>query len=107
MNVVQAYLREDKLVSVRLIQGVVKSFFEYHDRAIRFKRVDRIRYASKKIAYEVIPTKDQIYRMADVYRKEGKVRLRSRAIILCLFQSGGLEEWFLQRWANLNRFIRS
>jgi len=88
MNVVQAYLNEDKLVSACLIQGVVKNFFEYHDRVIRFKRVDRIRYASKKIAYEVIPTKDQIYRMADVYRKEGKVRLRIGAIILCLFQSG-------------------
>jgi len=40
-NVVQAYLRHDKLVSARLIQSVVKNFFEHHDRVIRFKRAQR------------------------------------------------------------------
>jgi len=88
MNVVKEYLRQDKLVSARLIQTAVKSFYENHDRAIKFKRVDRIRYARKKVAYEAIPTKEQIYRMADAFKKQGKVRFRSRAIILCLFQSG-------------------
>jgi integrase len=88
MNIVQGYLREDKLVAARLIQATVRSFFEYHDRVIKFKRVDKVRYVRKKVAYELIPSKDQVYRMAEAYKKEGKVRLRNRAVILCLFQSG-------------------
>jgi hypothetical protein len=53
-----------------LIQTVAKSFFDYHDKVIKFKRVDRIRKVRKKVAYEVIPSKDQIYRMADAVKKE-------------------------------------
>lgn len=88
MDVAREYVREDKLVSARMIQTAVKSFHEHHDRVIKFKHVDRIRYVRKKIAYEVIPSKEQIYRMADAFKKQGKVRLRSRVVILCLFQSG-------------------
>jgi len=88
MNVVKEYLRQDKLTAARQIQTAAKSFFEYHDRAIKFKRLDQIKRARKKVAYEVIPSKDQIYRMADAFKKEGVLRLRSRAIILCLYQSG-------------------
>lgn len=88
MNVVQEYLKQDKLMAAKQIQTAVKSFFEYHDRVIKFRRVDRIRRIRKKVAYEVIPSKDQIYRMADIFKKEGLLRLRTRAIILCLFQSG-------------------
>jgi len=88
MNVVQEYLKKDKIIAARQVQTVAKSFYEYHDRVIRFKRVDRIRRVRKKIAYEVVPSKDQIYRMADAFKKQGKMRIRNKAIILCLFQSG-------------------
>jgi len=88
MNVVQEYLEEDKLVSARRIQLLVKSFFEYHDRSIKFKRLDRIKYVRKKVALEIIPSKGQIYAMAEAYKKQGKVRLRNRAVLLCLFHSG-------------------
>jgi len=88
MSIVQQFLKEDKLVSACKIQGALKSFYEYHDRAIKFRRVDRIKKIRKKVAYEVIPSKNQIYRMADVFKKQGILRLRSKAIILCLFQSG-------------------
>jgi len=88
MNVVQEYLKQDKIIAARQVQTVAKSFYEYHDRVIKFKRVDRIRRVRKKVAYEVIPSKEQIYAMAEAYNKYGKMRLRNRAIILCLFQSG-------------------
>ena len=88
MNVVKEYLRQDKLTAARQIQTAAKSYFEYHDRAIKFKRLDQIKRARKKVAYEVIPSKDQIYRMADAFKKHGLLRLRSRAIVLCLYQSG-------------------
>jgi len=88
MSVVGEYLKQDKITAARQIQTAVKSFFEYHDRVIKFRRVDHVRHVRKKIAYEVIPSRDQIYRMADAFKKQGKIRIRNRAIILCLFQSG-------------------
>ena len=88
MSVVKEYLKDDKLVAASKIQVALKSFFEYHDRPIKFRRVDVVKRVRKKIAYEIIASRDQIYRMADVFKKQGILRLRSRAIILCLFQSG-------------------
>ena len=88
MNVAQECLKLDKLMAAMQIQTAAKSFFEYHDRVIKFRRVDRIRRIRKKVAYEIIPSRDQIYRMADVFKKEGVLRLRTRAVILCLFHSG-------------------
>jgi len=92
MNVVKEYLRQDKLTAARQIQTAAKSFFEYHDRAIKFKRLDQIKRARKKGAYEVIPSKDQIYRMADAFKKHGLLRLGSRAIIVCLYRVGQEKE---------------
>jgi len=69
MNIVQGYLKQDKLMAAKQIQTAVKSFFEYHDRVIKFRRVDRIKRIRKKVAYEVIPSKDQIYRMTNVLNK--------------------------------------
>jgi len=88
MSVVKEYLKDDKLVAASKIQVASKSFFEYHDRPIKFRRVDVVKRVRKKIAYEIIASRDQIYRMADVVKKHGLLRLRSRAIILCLYQSG-------------------
>jgi len=88
MSTVQEYVKRDKLMAARQVQTAAKSFFEFHDRALKFKRVDRVKLVRKKVAYEVIPSRDQIYRMADAVKTEGKVRLRNRAVILCLFQSG-------------------
>jgi len=86
MNIVQGNLKEDKLVAARKIQTALKSFFEFHDRVIKLKRIDKIRYVREKIAYEVIPNRDQVYRMVDVFKE---LRLRSRAVILCL-------TWFIR-----------
>ena len=88
MRIARSCLEEDKITTARMIQTVAKSFFEYHDKAFSFKRLDRIKKVRKKVAYEVIPSKDQIYRMADVVKKECPKRIRNRAVILCLFQAG-------------------
>jgi integrase len=89
MDIVRDYLDDGRYAAARQIQTVAKGFFEFHDKQLIFKRAERIRKIRKKIAYEVIPAKEQVYAMADYIKKPDSLdRLRTRAIILCLFQSG-------------------
>ncbi len=88
MKVVRKYLNEGKITSARIMQGVIKAFYECNDKEIELKRVDRIKKMRKKIAIEYVPTKEDAYKMADIFYRSNKRDLRNRAIILCLFQSG-------------------
>lgn len=89
MDVVMDYLDEKSYAAARQTQTVAKSFFDYHDKQLIYKKSEKIKKIRKKIAYEVIPTKDQIYDMANYIKKEDSLdRIRTKAIILCLFQSG-------------------
>jgi len=89
MDIVRDYLHEEKYAIARQLQTASKSFFEFHDKQLAFKRAERIKKIRKKIATELIPTKDQVYAMANHIRKKSSPdRIRTKAIILCLFQSG-------------------
>jgi len=72
---------------------------ETNKKTFELDRLEKKRYYSiprKKIIDEIIPSKDQIYRMADASLSL-KADLRNRAIILCLFQSG-VRQGCLCRW---------
>jgi site-specific recombinase XerD len=88
-KIVLKHLQEQKYASARRIQTAVKTFLEANDREIKFKRKELVSIPKKKVAHEIIPTKYDIYRMANtilVYKPH--ITLRNKAIILCLFQSG-------------------
>ena len=71
------------------IQTAASAFFEHHDKPLGFKKNQRIKKTRKKIGIEVIPKKSQVYAMADYIKKaDSPDRIRTRAILLCLFQSG-------------------
>ncbi|MCJ7760112.1 hypothetical protein MUP59_03100, partial [Candidatus Bathyarchaeota archaeon] len=89
MDVVRDYIDSERFSAARQMQTAVKNFFEFHDRQLIFKKAERIKKFRKKISYEVIPRREQVYAMADYIKKPDSLdRLRTRAIILCLFQSG-------------------
>jgi len=89
MDVVRDYLDQERYAAARQIQTAARSFFEVHDRQLVFKKAERIKRIRKKVAMEIIPSKEQVYAMANYIKKpDSKDRIRTRAIILCLFQSG-------------------
>jgi len=89
MDIVRDYLDEEKYAGARQLQTVAKSFFEFHDKSLTFKRSEKIKKIRKKVAIEVIPRKDQVYAMANHVKKQSSPdRARTRALILSLFQSG-------------------
>jgi len=89
MDIVRDYVDEKRYATARQIQTTAKSLFEFHDKQLVFKRAERIKKIRKKIAIEVIPSKEQVHAMANyIKKKDSSDRIRTRAIILCLFQSG-------------------
>lgn len=61
----------------------VKSFYRHHGVELKLQRTEKIRVARKRVNVEIIPSKEQVYKMADFAGN-----LRDKAIILCLWQSG-------------------
>ena len=75
---VNEMLNSGKHESARYARACLASFFRANDVSLH---LDPISKFTKKT--EVIPTKEQVYVMADYTRS-----LRDRAIILCMYQSG-------------------
>lgn len=61
----------------------IKSFMAYHDRPITLKRQERVKVQRKKVVYEHVPSKKEIYMMLGA-----PANLRDEAVILSLWQSG-------------------
>jgi len=80
----QFYIQHGKQSYARIVSITMRGFFEAHDRELHFKRSEQVRSPRLvKINIEHIPSKAEVYKMADVAGS-----LRNRAIILCLYQSG-------------------
>ena len=80
----QFYIQHGKQSYARIVSITMRGFFEAHDRELHFERSEQVRSPRLvKINIEHIPSKSEIYRMAEVAGS-----LRNRAIILCLYQSG-------------------
>jgi integrase len=89
MDIVRDYLEEKLYAAARQIQTAARSFFEFNDKQLIFRRAEKIKKIRKKIAFEVIPSKEQAYAMANYIKTvDSPDRIRTRAIIMCLFQSG-------------------
>jgi len=75
---VNKILDSGKRESARYTRACLTSFFKANDISLHLNPISK---STKKT--EVIPTKEQVYLMADYTRS-----LRDRAIILCMYQSG-------------------
>ena len=78
--------------SGRRIYYSLKRFYELHDREFTFNSAQKklmLKWTPKKVANQHVPIKSEIYRCVDaVPRKDIVQQSRSRAVILCLWQSG-------------------
>ncbi len=86
LDIAEAYAKRGKQSMGRKVAIAFRSFLSFHGVEIKLGRLEKRKiYAAgrKKISQEIIPSKDQMYRMVDV-----AASLRNRAMILCLYQSG-------------------
>ena len=89
LKVARQYLAEGKPGYARRIIVTMKSFLAAHDRELKFKHGERLKTPKKKFVQEYIPSKYDIYRMADVvFVNHPGASIRNKAMILCQFQSG-------------------
>ncbi|MFH0748846.1 MAG: tyrosine-type recombinase/integrase [Candidatus Bathyarchaeota archaeon] len=92
VSVAQGLVQQEKFTSARQVLTALKGFFEANDQILQLHRQDRVKKIRKKIRYEHIPSSDELYRMVDA-----SPRIRDKAILLCLFQSG-VRVGCLSRW---------
>lgn len=98
LAIVREYERAGRVAAAIQIQAAAAAFFEQHDKPLGFKKKDRIKKKRKKVAIELIPNKLQVYAMAEYIKKpDSPDRIRTRAIILCLYHSG-VRVGCLSRW---------
>lgn len=98
-SIADAEKKRDKDAQARKTVIAAKGFFEANKKTLELDRLDKKRYYSiprKKVVDEIIPKKEQVYKMADASLSL-KAGLRNRAMILCLFQSG-VRPGCLCRW---------
>ena len=92
MKAVPKKKNEGAAASARRIYYSTKRFYELHNKEIYFNRTQRqtmMKWKPTKIAKQHIPSKLEIYRAVDaIPRKDPVQQTRSRAIVLCLWQSG-------------------
>lgn len=89
LAVARGYLEKGHAAAALQIQTAATAFFAHLEKPLEFKRNERIKKVRKKVAIELIPTKPQVYAMAEyIHKTDSPDRIRTRAIILCLFQSG-------------------
>lgn len=98
-SVADAIRKEGSQAMAKRVVIAAKGFFDVNKKPFELDKLEKKKYYSvprKKIRYEVIPNKDQVYKMADAALSL-KAGLRNKAMILCLFQSG-VRENCLCRW---------
>ena len=83
IKVTQKLVQEGKNIQARMVLTALRGFFDANDKTLKLRRIDRVKKTKKRASLEYIPTKQDIYRMVDACN-----RIRDKAIILCLFQSG-------------------
>lgn len=77
------YIQEGKSATAQRIFVMLRSFLDANRKAVTFSKRDRVKVEPKKVKVQHIPTKNEIYLMAD---NAGSVK--NRAIILIMYQSG-------------------
>ena len=77
------YIQEGKTAAAKNCKIALSTFLSENEVDVTFTRRDKVQVAPKRIKIQHIPTKDEIYRMAD-----NSGSLRNRALILFLYQSG-------------------
>ena len=84
IRLLQEHAKAEKSGQAKLLTAALRSFLAAHEKTLFLRRAERVRSVRKKVAYEYIPTREEVYKMADAAEK----RIRDKAMILCHFQSG-------------------
>lgn len=79
-----SYQKQGKLKMVEMVKTIIRSFYSANNREIKspYLKVRKVPRSSKTFN-RIVPTKEQVYRLAD-----SSMGLRDRAAILFLWQSG-------------------
>jgi integrase len=83
---------EKSYAAARRMFYVARRFLELNGRELIFNKTQRkllLKREPKKISREHVPTREEIYRMADSFPDKGPIqKARGKAVVLCLWQSG-------------------
>jgi integrase len=83
---------EKSYAAARRMFYVTRRFLELNGRDLIFNKTQRkllLKREPKKISRERVPTREEIYRMADSFPDKGPIqKARGKAVVLCLWQSG-------------------
>jgi len=83
---------EKSYAAARRMFYVTRRFLELNGRELIFNKTQRkllLKREPKKSSREHVPTREEIYRMADSFPDKGPIqKARGKAVVLCLWQSG-------------------